>query len=61
MLPRTAAAVVAGAATRSAFAAMGEGTGDAGPLGRAALVLAVAATVGLAWYVVRAIRRAMAR
>jgi uncharacterized membrane protein YdjX (TVP38/TMEM64 family) len=61
MLPRTAAAVVAGAATRSALAAMGEGTGDAGPLGRTALVLAVAATVGLAWYVVRAIRRAMAR
>lgn len=61
MLPRTAAAVVAGAAARSALAALGEGTaaGDEGLVGRAALVLAVIATAGLAWYAVRAVRRAM--
>jgi uncharacterized membrane protein YdjX (TVP38/TMEM64 family) len=61
MLPRTAAAVVAGAAARSALAALGEGTaaGDEGLVSRAALVLAVIATAGLAWYAVRAVRRAM--
>jgi uncharacterized membrane protein YdjX (TVP38/TMEM64 family) len=61
MLPRTAAAVVAGAAARSALAALGEGTaaGDEGLVSRAALVLAVIAAAGLAWYAVRAVRRAM--
>jgi uncharacterized membrane protein YdjX (TVP38/TMEM64 family) len=61
MLPRTAAAVTAGAAARSALAALAEGAaaGGEGLLSRVALVLAVAATAGLAWYVVRAARRAM--
>lgn len=61
MLPRTTAAVLAGVAARSALAALGEGMpGDQGWLGSVTIALAVAATAGLAWYVARAARRALA-
>jgi uncharacterized membrane protein YdjX (TVP38/TMEM64 family) len=63
MLPRTAAAVVVGAAAERAVAGLREGwlpaVGD-GPLGPALLGLAVLATFGLVWYVGKAIRRALA-
>ena len=61
MLPRTAAAVLAGVAARSALGALGEGTpASEGPLGSLVIGLAVAATAGLAWYATRAARRALA-
>lgn len=61
MLPRTTAAVLAGVAARSALAALGEGMdAEEGWLGSVTIALAVAATVGLAWYVGRAARRALA-
>lgn len=61
MLPRTTAAVLAGVAARSALAALGKGLPAAeGPLGSVVLAVAVAATAGLAWYVARAVRRALA-
>jgi hypothetical protein len=44
----------------AATLAEGAAAGGEGLVGRAALVLAVAATAGLAWYVVRAVRRALA-
>ena len=55
MLPRTVAAVAVGAAAERAVA----GTSD-GPLGPLLLFLAAVATLGLAWYVGKAVRRARA-
>lgn len=63
MLPRTAGAVAAGAATERVLAALGEGwrpaAGD-GPLGPFLLAAAGIGTLGLLWYGGKALRRALA-
>ena len=63
MLPRTAAAVSVGAVAERALAGLRESwlpSKASGPLALVMPALAVIATLGLAWYACRAIRRALA-
>jgi uncharacterized membrane protein YdjX (TVP38/TMEM64 family) len=63
MLPRTAGAVAVGAAAERTIAALRDGwtpgAGE-GPLGPVLPALAAVATLGLVWYVAKAVRRALA-